>query len=147
MAMESRAKADEAEVKRWNVRIVVVAIVLAVILASFAAYLAWVRPWAHGVGAEDLSVSLTISGGPYVTLSGKVFNIGDKDAYFNVIATISDARGYVFQDTFAVGRIDSDGGFTDVNKTYDWPTYYLGSYVSYAEPITLTVALSWTDAR
>ena len=83
-----------------------------------------------------------------VVLSGKVFNHGDQDGVASFVAYMNDSRGYTLADAVIVGRVESGGGFVEVNKAYDWPTDYNGYdwRPDYVLPITLTVDLYWYDS-
>jgi len=146
MAMERKVEAQDAQVKKRIIGIIALSIILILIVASMAGYLLWIRPWAHASGAYDLSTHLTASDNPQMLVWGKVFNTGYKDGYATLSVTISDHRGYSLSNSFALGRVESRGGYVNVSKTYDWPYYYKNYSISNALPVSLAVTIAWVDA-
>lgn len=102
------------------------------------------------LGKPDLRKNLTLvysEGGlfsdPYVSVEGTVYNYGDIGCYATLHCTIRDDRGWSISPIIELSWIGPSGGHVNVDKNYDWPSYYNGQFAD-GDDLHWSCYFTWT---
>jgi len=129
----TRTKAD------WRLKaaVVILSIALAISIAAFA-YENMPRP--HFKTRLVLEWNTDVAGtGPYVFVSGRLANVGDRAGYGTLHVTVRDSRGWSNEtDVNVVALLPL--GYQDIALTFDWPFWYNGKSLDGISAPTMKVS-------